>query len=128
MEDKEFIVGVYDGQYNNLLGIDLPKLNIVQSEGLQKHILKRHPNCIIYLDKIKEILQFPDYVGNNPKETNSFELVKCYDDNILIGIKMDVKNNHYYVATLFDINQSKIDNRIYSGRLKHMARNPISFS
>ena len=70
------------------------------------------------LIKLKKLSHIPDYVGVNPKESGSFELIKQYDDNILVGIKLDMKNNYYYVATLHEIKQSKIDNRLFSGRLK----------
>ena len=46
------------------------------------------------------------------------ELVKAFEDNIQIGIKLDTTNNYLYVATLFDINSSKIQRRLNSGRLK----------
>lgn len=118
MDESNFKVGAYNGQYDALLGVNLPKLNIVQSNGLEKHISKRHPSCLKYLSKISEILSSPDYIGINPRESGSFELIKQYNDNILIGIKLDIKNNYYYVATLHDINQSKINNRLFSGRLK----------
>lgn len=118
MDENCSNVGEYSGQYDTLLGINLPKLNIMQSEGLKKHISKRHPSCLKYLNKVSEIISSPDYVGVNPKESGSFELIKQYGDNILIGIKLDIKNNYYYVATLHDINQSKINNRLFSGRLK----------
>ena len=121
MDGSNFEVGIYSGQYDTLLGINLPKLNIVQSEGLEKHISKRHPSCLKYLSKISEIISHPDYIGINPKESGSFELIKKYDDNVLIGIKIDIKNNYYYVATLHDIKQSKINNRLHSGRLKKIA-------
>lgn len=118
MDESNFTVGTYSGQYDILLGVSLPKLNIVQSEGLKKHISKKHPSCLKYLSKISEIISSPDYIGINPKERNSFELIKKYDDNVLIGIKLDIKNNYYYVATLHDIKQSKINHRLFSGRLK----------
>ena len=118
MSESNFKVGTYNGQYDGLLGVCLPKLNIVQSEGLEKHISKRHPSCLRYISKISEIISSPDYIGINPKESSSFELIKQYDDNVLVGIKLDIKNNYYYVATLHDIKQSKINNRLFSGRLK----------
>ena len=118
MDENCFKVGEYNGQYDSLLGCLLPRLDIIQSDGLEKHIYKRHPSCLKYLRKIEEIISSPDYVGVNPKEKDSFELIKQYDDNVLVGIKIDVKNNYYYVATLHDIKKSKIDNRLYSGRLK----------
>lgn len=118
MDGSNFEVGTYNGQYDTLLGVTLPKLNIIQSEGLEKHISKRHPSCLQYLSKVSEIISSPDYIGINPKENSSFELIKQYDNNVLIGIKLDIKNNYYYVATLHDIKQSKINNRLFSGRLK----------
>ena len=120
MSEKIFAVGVYNGQFDDLLGISLPQLNIVQSTGLKTHIVKNHPSCLKYLNKISEIISSPDYVGVNPKERDSFELIKQYDNNVLIGIKIDIKNNYYYVATLHDIKQAKIDNRLHSGRLKKL--------
>ena len=118
MDESSFKVGRYNGQFDVLLGCALPQLNVVQSEGLEKHIYKRHPKCLKYLNNVSEIILSPDYVGMNPKESNSFELIKQYDDNILVGIKLDIKNGCYYVATLHDIKQSKINNRLFSGRLK----------
>ena len=59
MEGNSFRIGIYNGQYNELLGINLPKLKIIQSEGLEKHISKRHPACLEYVDKIKEIISYP---------------------------------------------------------------------
>lgn len=44
-------------------------------------------------------------------------MVKCYKDNNFITIKLDVKKNRYYVATMFDIKEAKLDSYIRSGRL-----------
>ena len=118
MEENIFELGFYRGQYNNIIGEEFPEKRIVRSEGLMTHIQKRHPNCVKYFEKISEIISNPDYVGVNPKEKGSFELVKIYDDNILIGIKLDIKNDYFYVATLHEIKQSKLERRIFSGRLK----------
>lgn len=116
--DKLIIVGKYAEKFNIKLGIDLPIDDIFISDGLNKHIQRRHPNCIQYIDKIPQIIKNPDYIGTNPKEPNSVELVKVFEDNIQIGIKLDTTNNYLYVATLFDINSSKIQRRLNSGRLK----------
>ena len=111
-------VGEYNGEYNRILDIDLPCAPIYVSCGLRKHIQSRHSNCLDYIDKIPEIINNPDYIGKNPTEPNSIELVKVYENNIQIGIKMDISKNYLYVATLFDIKQSKIERRLNSGRLK----------
>lgn len=118
MSNELLKITTYDGRYNKILKTDLPKLSIYQSQGLKTHVSKRHSKCVQYLDKIHEIINSPDYVGINPKESNSFELIKRYDNNILVGIKLDIKNNYFYIATLHDINQSKLERRIHSGRIK----------
>lgn len=116
--DKLIKVGKYKAEFNEKLGIELPTNTIYISQGLSKHIQNRHPNCIKYISKISLIIDNPDYIGSNPKEPNSIELVKIFDDNIQIGIKLDATKKYLYVATLFDISSSKIQRRLNSGRLK----------
>lgn len=118
MEDKLFEVGKYKARYNELLSLDLPCTEILQSEGLIKHIEKRHPDCVQYIEKIPEILESPDYIGTNSKEPDSIEIVKQLDKNILVAIKLDKKDEHLYVASLYDINNGKVERRINSGRIK----------
>ena len=116
---KSFIVGKYKSEYNSILNKSIKVQEIYQSKGLIKHIEKRHPDCIQYASLIPEILLNPDYIGVNPNEKGeSIELVKKFDKNILIGIKLDKDDNHLYVSTLFEIHQSKVDKRIASERLK----------
>lgn len=118
MSDKLTKVGKYNGEYDSLLGITLPQYDIYISDGLAVHVGAKHKACLPYLANIQEIIEHPDYVGKNPSEPDSIELVKVYSDNIQIGIKLDSSSGYLYVATLFDIKQSKIERRLYSGRLK----------
>ncbi len=92
---------------------------IYQSVGLQKHIQKRHPECIHYLSLLPSIIHSPDYIGINPNESGtSFELVKTFDQNIQIGIKLDMHSDYLYVATLHTITEAKLKRGIENGRLK----------
>ena len=61
-------------------------------------------------------------LGSNPneKENSSFELIKCYKDNILIGIKLDKDGDYLYVATMHEVQESKIVRRLHSGRIKEV--------
>lgn len=70
------------------------------------------------MEKIPEIIIAPDYIGVNPGEPDSIELVKRYSDNIQIAIKLDAAKGYLYVASLYDIPEHKIQKRLYSGRLK----------
>ena len=49
---------------------------IYQSLGLEKHIAKRHPECLPYLRFISSIISSPDYIGVNPNEIG--ELFQSY--------------------------------------------------
>lgn len=64
-------------------------------------------------------IENPDYIGVNPNESGtSFELVKIFDNNIQIGIKLDSSHEYLYVATLHTITNSKLEHGIQNGRLK----------
>lgn len=92
---------------------------IYKSDGLIKHIEKRHPECVKYLSRLTEIISSPDYIGINPNEKGkSFELVKVFDNNVQIGIKLDFSKDYLYVATLHTITDSKLQHGLSNGRLK----------
>lgn len=71
-------------------------------------------------DYIPDIIDNPDYIGINPNENGaeSIELIKRYRDNVMIGIKLDKDNDYLYVSTMNDIQESKIQRRLYSSRIK----------
>lgn len=112
------IVGKYKEEYNKQLNINLPIDDIYQSDGLIKHIQKQHKGFESYMSDIPDIIENPDYIGVNPKEPDSVELIKVLKDNILVAVKLDKKNNYLYVASLYDISNAKLQNRLNSGRIK----------
>lgn len=119
MKDRLIPVGIYKEIFNSYLPYEIKYPTIYQSEGLNKHIMKRHPDCIQYIEMIPQIISSPDYIGVNPNEMNtSFELVKCISENVQVGIKLDTKDNYLYVATLHTITNSKLRHGIQNGRLK----------
>ena len=119
MDKKLIAVGPYNKSFNAYLPYEIEYPAIYQSEGLKKQILKRHPNCMQYVDLIPQIISSPVYIGVNPNEQGtSFELVKCISDNVQVGIKLDAKENYLYVATLHTITDSKLKHGIQNGRLK----------
>ena len=99
--------------------IDIVKVNI---ENLRKHLEKRnHDNMIKYLSRISELLENPTYIGINPREKGrSIEYVIQLDENVLIGIKLDYKNEYFYIATMHEISELKLNQRIKNGRLKSL--------
>lgn len=122
MDKKENLlrVGKYDSKFNSMLGINLKEYEIYRSKGLLSHMVKRkHFNCLKYIDYIPEIISHPDYIGINPNEQGkSIEIVKRYEDKVLIGVKLDEDSDYLYVSTMHDIQESKIARRLHSGRIK----------
>lgn len=119
--DNLIKVGKYKDEFNNILGVNIEPKEIYRSKGLPAHMLKsKHAKCLKYIDYIPDIINNPDYIGRNPNEngTESIELVKRYKDNILVGIKLDKDKNYLYVSTMHDIQESKIQRRLHSGRIK----------
>lgn len=111
-------VGVFNQKFNRLTGQSLPIADIYQSTGLYLHIQKRHPTVLPEMNKIPDIISSPDYIGINPKENDSIELVKVYADNMQIAIKLDSSQGHYYVASMYPISNGKLNRHLHSGRLK----------
>lgn len=121
MDESLIRVGEYTEAFNELLGIDIKVKEIYRSKGLPTHMVKsKHYNALQYIDYIPEIINNPDYIGINPneKEGESIELIKRYKDNILVGIKLDKDENYLYVSTMHDVQESKIQRRLHSGRIK----------
>lgn len=121
MSDKLIMVGKYQSKFNSILGINMEPKDIYRSKGLPAHMLKsKHAKCLKYIDYIPDIIKNPDYIGINPNENSeeSIELIKIYHDNVMIGIKLDKNNDYFYVSTMHDIQESKIQRRLHSGRIK----------
>lgn len=119
MKDNLIKVSNFNRDINRHLPFHLEYDYIYQSTGLVKHITKRHPECMEYMQYLNYIISHPDYIGINPNEKGrSFELVKTFDKNIQIGIKLDVKEDYLYVATLHSITDGKLKHGLENGRLK----------
>lgn len=116
-------VGRIKSEYFRILklddSIDIVKVNM---ENLKKHLEKRnHDNMMKYLSRISELLENPTYIGINPREKGrSIEYVIQLDENVLIGIKLDYKNEYFYIATMHEISELKLNQRIKNGRLKSL--------
>ena len=117
--NKLIKVGNYNKKFNDLLGINITQEEIFRSSGLSTDVIKSNrENCLKYIACISDIIENPDYVGVNPNEScQSIELVKKYENNVLLGMKVDSSNNFLYVSTLFNLQESKLQRRIHSGRL-----------
>lgn len=109
-------VGEYKQRINDALGIGLPCGTIYCSNGLMKHILKRHPDCVEFYEKIPLVLSEPDMVGVDPTKPQSVEFIKHIDPYILVAVTLDVKAGYLYVSSMYDQTTDKVARRLNSGR------------
>ncbi len=113
--DKLLYIGQLNKHVVSLLGISDSDVKIYRSKGLLAHLMKRkHYKAAKYVDYISDIIEKPDYAGMTDGQ---IELVKIFKDNIFLSIKLDASKQLYYVATIFDVSQSKIEAYCKSGRL-----------
>lgn len=122
MESNDLIpVGIFRDEFNRIVQTSLPVCTIYRSRGLVKHLIKRnHTDCIQYIDYIPLIIRDPDYIGVSPRQNQDIELVKRFDKNVLIGIKLDKGNEYLFVATMYILQDAKLERRLFSGRLKRL--------
>ena len=114
-DDKLIKITSFNTELNHWLGTDFESFEIYRSKGLLTHLINRkHFVAAKYIDYLPDLISSPDYIGIHD---SNIEMVKCYKDNIFISVKLDTKKSKYFVATVFDVKQSKIDSYVRSGRL-----------
>lgn len=121
MDLEKFVeVGEFHQKLNDKTGSNLPLQKIYRSKGFPTHLIsKKHFNCLKHIDDIPEIIESPDYIGINPNETgHTIELIKVFNKNILIGIKLNDDEGYLYISTMHEIQESKLNRRLHSGRIK----------
>ena len=100
---------------------------VFMAPGVKKHIVKRHSNELSnsvlqdIVGHIENIIANPEYAGSHPKKKGiSMELVKMIGDNLLVAVEVDLTDEYIYVASLYPITESKLQNRINSGRFNKL--------
>lgn len=114
-------IGIITKDVKKMLSINSDVNEIlIHYDNFEKHLIKRnHQNMISHIPKISQYLKNPDYVGINPREKGvSLEYIVQVEPNILIAVKLDSKNGYFYVATMHEISQLKLTQRIRNGRLQ----------
>ncbi|MHB8280001.1 MAG: PBECR3 domain-containing polyvalent protein [Candidatus Humimicrobiaceae bacterium] len=82
-----------------------------------KHIKDFHPLVFDnYFNKIKSIITKPDYIGKSQSRPDGVELVKIYDDIVMVIICTN-KEGLLYVASMYNIDNGKLYNRLRRKRL-----------
>ena len=104
-------------QVKEKLKINTEIEKIIISKGLVSHMKKSR--MIKYISEIENIINNPDYIGINPREKGtSLEYLKVFDDNVLLAVKLDIKRNYFYTASMYDVTEAKLQSMLSSGRIK----------
>lgn len=118
-------VGKLKISISELLELDLPRI-VYASPGVVNHIKKRHGRQLTkkmkdnIIDIIQKIIKNPEYVGLDCGRVSvgSFQLIKKVDNIILLlGLEIDIEEQYIYVATMYPITLSKLNARVYKGKL-----------
>ena len=118
-------VGKIKISISELLELDLPRI-VYASPGVINHIKKRHGRQLTkkmkdnIIDIIEKIIKNPEYVGLDYRRVSvgSLQLIKKVDNIILLlGLEIDIEEHYIYVATMYPITLSKLNGRVYKGRL-----------
>lgn len=126
-------VGKIKISISELLELDLSR-NVYASPGVINHIKKRHGRQFTkkmkdnIIDIIEKIIKDPEYVGLDYKRgiSGSLELIKKVDNIILLlGLEIDLEDEYIYVATMYPITLSKLNSRIYRGRLMKIEKSEL---
>jgi len=121
---RQIVANLDVAKINRILGKNVFSETGIPTEvwmypGLKKHVQKRHPGIFeAYHQHIPDIIENPDYVGQNPKEPG-VELYKMINDTILLSINLD-PTGYFYVSSFYDLDNAavKIQKRLRSGRIK----------
>ena len=95
------------------------------SPGVIRHIISRHSKQLSrnvkdnLINVIENILKDPDYVGKKVSGNNklTIEFIKKIDSLLLLGMEIDEEEGYIYVSTLYPVTKSKINNKMYGGKI-----------
>lgn len=113
-------VGAFIEEYNSKTEQSLPCGPIYMDSEFENHVWKEHPKVAKYLlESFPAVLEQPDYVGKHPGISNSVELVKKLDRNIVVGVKQSEPNEggYLHLSTIHLTKDGQIKNRLKEGRL-----------
>ena len=118
-------VGKIKTSISELLELNLPRI-VYASPGVINHIKKRHGRQFTkkmkdnIIEIIERVIKEPEYVGLDYNRVNggAIELIKKVDNIILLlGLEIDLEEQYIYVATMYPITLSKMNSRIYRGKI-----------
>lgn len=120
------IIGRVPSEVWDILGLTMENKEVFIYPGAIRHIKKRHPHAFkLYLKKIPEVIQYPDYIGMSSQNPKRIELIRKYKDNVLVALKVD-ENYNLFVSSMYIIENSRVEKRVEYGRLQPIKLEKLS--
>ena len=112
-EIKPHIVGVIDKDRYKGIADNITTKDVVLLPKQIEHIEKRHKGVYLkYKNEINNILDNPDYIFKDPKHENTALLIKKYNNNVEVVLKLntDTKNNFKNsIITMWEIGDKRLE-------------------
>ncbi len=112
-EIKPYIVGVIDKDRYKGIADNITTKDVVLLPKQIEHIEKRHKGVYLkYKNEINNILDNPDYIFKDPKHENTALLIKKYNNNVEVVLKLntDTKNNFKNsIITMWEIRDKRLE-------------------
>lgn len=104
----------------DLLGIRLPAGGVYLYPGTIKHIIRRHGEVFWkqFYKEIPDIIAYPDYVGQNPREADSVEFIRD-TTYLMVAVKWDNDRCYFFVSSFYQLDNGeyKITKRLSASRI-----------
>jgi hypothetical protein len=103
-----------------MLNTNIRNGNVYVHDGIVEHIDYHHKNVYrMFETDIRKMIECPDFVGANPKESDSVELY-IEKSHLLLAIKSNRKAGYLYLASLFRLDDwnRKIPERLENRRIR----------
>ena len=110
---KPYIVGKIDKNRYKNIAENITTKDVVLLPKQIEHIEEKHKGVYLkYKNEINNILDNPDYIFKDPKHKNTALLVKKYDNNVEVVLKLntDTKNNFKNsIITMWEIKDKRLE-------------------
>jgi hypothetical protein len=107
---------------NRTLGLELDAGDVVLTAGVQKHVLRNHPEdfarCLPY---VAAVVMNPLYVGDDFKNAGCIEVISripAIGSGLLVAVSIEYNDKgQYEIRSFYPVSDGKIQNRLTKGYL-----------
>lgn len=110
---KPYIVGKIDKNKYKSIANDMTTKDVVLLPKQIEHIEERHKGIYAkYKNEINNILDKPDYIFKDPKHKDTALLIKKYDNNVEVVLKLNTNTKNNFknsIITMWEIKDKRLE-------------------